>query len=262
MSKEIISDELLRKAVARAIEIESSMYERKFALEKEHSFSGKYAEQMKGLLAELDETKECSESKITDYSVKKISTRVKILLIAAIVMLMGSMTVLAVEPLREKVYELIEIIFADHTYVSFKEMSQEIQDQNGNASSQNEKANINNYPLKLDKVPEGYTLHSEDDLYEESGVYDYIQIFHNEDEKSILYEQIDINEIDLYSLVVSSDGTAAEEITICGEKAYVLTDEVQRNSVLYPKSDFIFLISGQEDVDSLVECLKSLFEEE
>ena len=383
MSKESISDELLRKAVVRAIEMESSICKKKFDWEKEHSFSEKYVEQMKGLLTEMDETKDSSDEKIASYQVKKKSTRVKIFLIAAIVMLMGSVTVLAVEPLRGIVYRFIETIFPNHTYVYFEEMEEHINSENKDMDydsyprklqmipkgyqlfdetdlydeaglfqfiqlyendqgdlfvykqmaideidlqslgvtsdgtsaeeiavcgeiaylltderdyhtilyprdsflymiggyddievlveclesvfieidTKEDKIDSDSYPLKLEKVPEGYILHIEDDLYEESGVYDYMQIFHNEDEKSILYEQIDINELDLYSLVVSSDGTPAEEIAVCGEKAYVLTDEVQRNTVLYPRNDFLYLISGQEDVEILIQSLESIFKE-
>ena len=249
MSKEIISDELLRKAVARAIEIESSMYERKFALEKEHSFSGKYAEQMKGLLAELDETKECAETKIADYSVKKMSTRVKILLIAAIVMLLGTLTVTA-EPVREFIYQLKETIFPDNTEVSFEELTKKFEEKGRGITSQKFEVH------ELKNVPEKYTLEYEEAIPEMCFYFaEYVDV----DNQTIRYQQHAVEHIDTWS--ITSDGTKAENIAVNGNRGYLLTDEDGYHFILYPYEGYVYSISGYNDVDELVALLELVFEE-
>lgn len=248
MSKDIISDELLRKAVARAIEIESAMYERKFALEKEHSFSGKYAEQMKGLLVELDETKECSESKITDYSVKKISTRVKILLIAAIVMLLGALTVTA-EPMREFIYQLKETIFPDNTEVNFEELGNRMSEEETTVTPETFVCR------KPNKVPENYKLNYEE--YVEI-MCDYTVSWINQDEQALIYQQVAVGYFDTWS--ISADGNKAKTIGVNGEIAYLLVDKNDFYTILYPCEGYVYALSGLEEVDVLVEILESTFE--
>lgn len=250
MSKDILPDDLLKEALRKAQEIKTAAYDKEIAQEEEHVFSKEYREKMEKLLEEFENKQESKEEKKV-YSIKKKNLKLKILLIAAIVMLMGSMTVMAVEPLREAFYQLIEQIFPDHTYISFETIEDQI-------NKQNMEVDLNKYPLKLERVPKGYTINKEEDWLE-FGFYEYMQIFQNTEGKNLIYKQILIEEIDIRSLVVTSDGTAAEEILICGESAYLLTDEMTYHTIIYPKDGFIYVLGGYDEVKVLIECLESIF---
>ena len=245
MSKEIISDELLRKAVARAIEIESAMYERKFALEKEHSFSGKYAEQMKGLLAELDEKNENTGMNFEAYHVSKKSVRIKILLIAAIVMLVGTVTVMA-DPVRSKISQFVEIVFDNHSDVGFTQ-------------PEDVEVDLSEYPKELKGIPEGYMLKSEDNALETSDTYYYLQIYENQNGHQIMFQQKLAESLVDNSWSITSDGTPAEEIKINGIEALILKDEVNYYSIIFQKDGFAYLIGGSESKEILIHCIRKTF---
>ena len=101
MNKMIFPKELLKDAVIKASEIEAAYYEWETIEQGEHRFSRKYKKKM-------DELRTPESIRISH---SKISMKVKIVLIAAIIMLMGSMTVFAVSPLREKVTTFFEELF-------------------------------------------------------------------------------------------------------------------------------------------------------
>ena len=114
MGDKRISDEILKQAVEKAREIETSIFEKRFKDTDKHSFSEKYLERMQ--ILKMGKREE-NNSKIANYSVKKRSTKVKILLIAAIVMLLGALTVTA-EPVQEFIFQIKEKLFLDHTDIS------------------------------------------------------------------------------------------------------------------------------------------------
>lgn len=245
MSKEIISDELLKKAVARAIEIESAMYERKFALEKEHSFSGKYAEQMKELLAQLDEKNENTGVNFEEYHVSNKSVRIKILLIAAIVMLVGTVTVMA-DPVRSKISQFVETVFDNHSDVGFTQ-------------PEDVEADLSEYPKELKGIPEGYMLKSEDNALETSDTYYYLQIYENQNGHQIMFQQMLAESLVDNGWSITSDGTPAEEIKINGIEALILKDEVNYYSIIFQKDGFAYLIGGSESKEILTHCIRETF---
>jgi len=85
MGENRIPDDIFKQAVEKAREIETSIFEKRFKDTDKHSFSEKYLERMQILKMRKSEE---NDAKIVNYSVKKKSTKVKILLIAAIVILL------------------------------------------------------------------------------------------------------------------------------------------------------------------------------
>ena len=164
---------------------------------------------------------------------------------------MGSMTVLAVEPLREKVYQFVEHLFSDHTYIEFKKNEEE-------EDSQIRTFNPDDYPRKPKWIPEGYSLSFEDDVPE---VFSFAQVYWNGD-KQIVYEQIAMEYSDGWGM--TSDGTPAEEIMIGDRKAYMLTDEGGYHNIILEEDGFAYCVGGNVnvDVEILVKCFESVFEEE
>lgn len=181
MSKIILTDELLKEAAAKAMKIECAVLEKCAAQEEEHEFSKEHERRIRELVRG-----NCGKAKVkpAKYRSNGMSLRIRIAFVAVVVMMMGSMTVLAVEPLREKVYQMIERIFSDHTEVSFEEIEQEIR-------AGAVEADMENYPRRLKKVPEGYTLFSEEDVMKnpELELPIFSQGFINSKDQNLWYSQ-------------------------------------------------------------------------
>ena len=101
MNKMIFPNELLIEAVTRAREIETEYYEWEIEEQDFHRFSRKYQRKIN----------ELRNAKVVHHISQKRSLRFKVALVAVIVMLMGSMTILAVSPRSEKMSNFIEELF-------------------------------------------------------------------------------------------------------------------------------------------------------
>lgn len=251
MSKDILPDDLLKEALKKAQGMKTAAYDKEIAQEEEHVFSKEYREKMEKLLEEFENKQEDKEEK-KNYVVKKKNLKLRILLIAAIVMLMGSMTVLAVEPLREIMYQFVEKLFSDHTHVSFEEINSEI-------DSERVEIDIQDYPQKVNKVPKGYKLVIEEDSLKDFGLYQFMQIYQDSKGNNLVYQQNAIFEMDENSLSITSDGTEAESISVCNERAFLLTDEEEYRTIIYAKDGFLYMLGGYEKRDELIESLESVF---
>ena len=84
MGENRIPDDIFKRAIEKAREIETSVFEKRCKDVEAHTFSKKYLDRMQ--ILKMGKCEE-NNSKIANYSVKNKSTKVKILLIAAIVML-------------------------------------------------------------------------------------------------------------------------------------------------------------------------------
>jgi hypothetical protein len=110
-----------------------------------------------------------------------------------------SMTVFAIEPIREGIYQLIERCFSDHTDISFEKVQSEIKGQ---------EEEIKEFkPQKLEYVPEGYVLENEEKLDGE-----YFCNYIDKKERYFNYSQTNISKFELVS--ITSDGTRAEKIKV------------------------------------------------
>lgn len=251
MSKSILTDELLKEAAAKAMKIECAVYEKCAAREEEHEFSREHERRIRELVRE-----NCGKikTKPARHRSNRMSLRIRIALVAVVVMMMGSMTVLAVEPLREKVYQMIERIFSDHAEVSFKEIEQEIK-----AGAM--EADMRNYPRRLKRVPEGYTLFSEDDIMEnpEIEIPDFTQIFSNSKNQNLSFMQVLTEN---YNVSITSDGMPAKRIKVGDNEAYLFTDKSNYHGIILQKEGFVYTIGGYDDVEVLIDCLESVFEDD
>ena len=246
MGENRIPDDIFKQAVEKAREIETSIFEKRFKDTDKHSFSEKYLERMQ--ILKIGE-RAANDSKIENYFVKKKSTKVKILLIAAIVMLLGTLTVTA-EPVKEFIYQLKETIFPDNTEVSFEELGNRMGEEEAIVTPETFVCR------KPKKVPDNYKI-----VYEEyvEVMCDYTVSWINQDEQALIYQQVAVGYFDTWS--ITSDGNKAETIGVNGEVAYWLVDENNCNTILYPYEGYVYALSGFEEVNVLVEILQSTFEE-
>ncbi len=243
MSKSILTDELLKEAAAKAMKIECAVYEKCAAREEEHEFSREHERRIRELVRE-----NCGKikTKPARHRSNRMSLRIRIALVAVVVMMMGSMTVLAVEPLREKVYQMIERIFSDHTDVSFEEIGKELDEQKTEITSENFVVR------KLTKVPAQYKLEKD----EKSDIYfEYYANYVDEQGRALNYHQQAIEYVDIWTL--TSNGERAKRIVVNGENAYLLTDTDGWKIILYLKNGYLYKLGGYEETNKLIEILES-----
>lgn len=237
----LLTEELLTEAVELACKTEDSLYE-KTVLDIPHRFSAKYRKEIKKLLVY---EKEKQKNPSIDKSVKihhHVKPKKRYLLIAAIIMLMASMTAMAVEPIREKVIQMIEKCFSDHTEVTFEGLEGRL--------AEEQKLPEEFIVQKLTYVPERYTF---DDESVDEEFYDYTCTYLNEEGYTLVYSQMAVKYFDAS---ITSDGSPAVPVTVKGKEAYCLKDEYGCNTVLYINDGYVYLLSGDETVQTLIDIFE------
>lgn len=234
MLRKELPENLLEEAVEKACETESAVFNQMAENAKKHRFSRRFQRNIRKQIKQLEQLEEAEQTYyppqkevdgIITYPRKRRSLRprVRVALIAIIIMLMGSMTVFAVEPIREKVYEIVERLFSDHTDVSFEEIEDGQGIETVEESEEERTFNPADFPKKLKWVPEGFELDSEDiDI----DVYSCYQWYSNQ-KKGEKCRQIDYSQSAIDNsggMAVTSDGTPAEDITVMGETGKLIED--------------------------------------
>ena len=252
-----ISDELLREAVKQACEREGAYYE-EFTKDAEHHFSIRHRIRMRRLYRKMKRKK--AEEPVDRYKVytypmteddddrrQFVSTRVprlrpRLFLIVVLLMVGMSMTVFAIEPIREGIYQLIERCFSDHTDISFEKVQSEIKGQ---------EEEIKEFkPQKLEYVPEGYVLENEET---DETFLMYSADYVNEEDYSLFYEQ---TAIQFLTPSISSNGKRMEKIDVKNKYGYWIEDTGGWNHLIYVNDGYVYYLSGHENIDNLISILE------
>lgn len=257
MSKKISSEDILREAILELCELENAAYDNMAKEEEEHIFSEKFEKEMEELIEAGAKGSIDKDADIIKYPVRnwlrKKSWMYKIALFAAIIFMTGSVTVMAVAPIREKVYKVVEKLFPDHADLTFEEIGEEQEE----GDFEDRTFDPADYPKKPSWVPEGYKLIQEE---VNPQVFDVMQTYVNTKGQDLAYDQTVIE----YSggIGITSDGTPAEEVEVCGERGYYYKDEYGYHIIIFLKDGFCYFMGGYEDKEILIKCLESVFEEE
>lgn len=251
-----ISDELLREAVKQACEREGTYYE-EFTKDAKHHFSIRHQIRMRRLYRKMMRKK--AEESVDRYRVytypitetdnrrQFASTRLprlrpRFLLIVILLMISMSMTVFAIEPIREGIYQLIEKCFSDHTDISFEKVQSEIKGQ---------EEEIKEFkPQKLEYVPEGYVLENEETDEE---IYYYSMCFVDKKDTPLYYIQMGI---EYFDFTVSSNGERIEKVDVKNKQGYWVKDTDGWNKLLYVKDGYVYMLSGHENIENLISILE------
>lgn len=252
-----ISDELLREAVKQACEREGAYYE-EFTKDAKHHFSIRHRIRMRRLYRKMMRKK--AEEPVDRYRVytypmtedvddrrQFVSTRVprlrpRLFLIVVLLMVGMSMTVFAIEPIREGIYQLIERCFSDHTDISFEKVQSEIKGQ---------EEEIKEFkPQKLEYVPEGYVLENEET---DEAFLMYSADYVNVEDYSLFYEQ---TAIQFFNPTISSNGERMEKIDVKNKQGYWIKDTGGWNHLIYVNDGYVYYLSGHENIDNLISILE------
>lgn len=196
---------------------------------EKHTFSKKFQRKMKRVIRKADQT---AASYIP-------MVRWKAVLITVLAVLLSiSITVMAVEPLREGFFRMIRSVFSYHTELSFETESM---------VSEVEK---DFQVFQLEYLPKGFILTEETDLSEAEF---YVSLYEAENSQSFTFTQTSLEQANLN---IGSKDDEYEEFIINNMNAYYNEDQVNNNLVLY-NDEYVITISGNIPKEELINIAKS-----
>ena len=241
---DMISEEMMKAAVSEAFQIENEIYDEWLKDVPEHEFSEDYYDKMKKLTGISLNPDMNEEKKQTSRRIPRLKLRY--LLIAALLAALTCGTVMAVEPLREKVMQIIERRFSDHTDVTFEQIK-------GRMEKEKE---VPDEFIKVEPayVPEGYVLESS---LEDATQYWYTNAYINGEKKGFFYSQTAVKD---YDVSITSDGSKAEIVQINGNEGYLFHDEYGDYTLLYVQDGSVYSLAGTVEPKTLIDIMKKTFE--
>lgn len=228
---DIFTEDLLEQAVK--IACEKDYVNEVSGISKDvHTFSEEFEVKMKELIA---------PSKVQKAK-RKLKKRHYLLVAILVVFMIAGTTALAVDEIREQIFEYFESLFSDHTDVYFESKEDEIK-----TTLPREEI------MKPEYIPEGFQM--EEEIYDEK-VGRYMQIWIDKRGYSLTYTQAIKDYWNDGSF--TSEGKPAEQIEVLGDKAYCISDEKGVNSILYERDGYIFETGGLLSEVELTRILESL----
>jgi hypothetical protein len=227
-----MTEELLKETIQEICESELSILEEMMKEEPNIVPSPEFEQRMEDLINERYGYRDIKDSFGED---RKLHFRTRYLLVAILLLILGTSTVFAIEPLRERLQQFFYTVFPDNIF---------IQDESGK-NEENKKVEWK----KPSYVPKGYT---EYDVVKDEVSYYYNITWINEDENVINYIQT------LPNISITADGETPEDILIGNKKAKMIIDENENRSIFYEEDGMIYIISGEISKEELIKIMKSI----
>lgn len=229
-----MTDEQLKRAVKMACEEEIKDMEESVNSKGLHKFSQHFCRRMK----ELMNTHFKYEKSERLQTGKRKHLKLRYALITVLLLVLCTSSVVAVEPIREKMKDLIYTVFLNYIEIENEETSV---DADGEI--------IWKEPTE---IPEGYEKAQEekDDLLGQCFI-----TWTNEEGNVLTYIQGDADSV---TLALSSDGEKPEEITIDGKKAQYAIDENGSASLFFEDGNIIYAIQGRAEKEELIKMAESI----
>lgn len=241
---DMISEKMMKIAVSEAFQMENKIYDEWIKDVPDHEFSEEYYDKMKKLTGK-NLNRNVNKEKQTSQRIPRVKLRY--LLIAALLAALTCGTVMAVEPLREKVMQIIERRFSDHTDVTFEQVKDRME---------KEKKMPDEF-VKVEPayVPEGYALESTD---VDEDLYWYSEVYSNKEGVSFIFAQKPVE--DFQNVSITSDGSKAEIVSINGKEGYLLQDEYGDCTLLFVQDGNVYMLAGTVEPETLIDIMKKTFE--
>lgn len=236
MKNDILTDELLECAAQKACE-----YDEDFLSDiEQHEFSPEFNYKMEVLIK--------GNEPLQYYGTKKI--KIRILLIAALLLVVSLRVVMAKETVEEKnstcqvqvlrgEVNMIVKLYDDHADIELD-------------LPENYKGNPKFEYMKPTYIPKGYKFNKEDNTF--SGNYHISYI--NQKEQALHYSQIVWEKFGYPAY--SADGIPVRGLNIDGYPAYWIPNSNGYNILLYVREGYIFDVGGRMEVEELIRVIESL----
>lgn len=270
MKNMILPEDLFREAVIKACEKENDLYDRMIEREPEPEPSGAFRERIMTLYEnrkdrETDAAGNSGDSGNPGHSghpghpagkISRMSLRVKLILVAVIVMCMGTMTVAGIDRMHERTYKMFEVSYPDHTDITFGEVEGSTEDiEAGDGIRTYDPAD---FLKRIMWIPDGFQIDAESVEPESCWL---TQGFIYTDPQGKWY-QIDYEQTAAANsggTAFTSDGSPGKEIDIGDDRGYLYRDEGGYRTIVMEKDGIIYTIGGNLEADILVRCLESAF---
>lgn len=233
-------DELLQKIIPIACYEECCQLEQAMLLEGEHTFSKNFEKKMKILL------KKQKRSKKQQANLQR-RTRLKprYLLVAILLFILSSITVLACEPIRESLRHMIYTIYDEYILLEKEEKNEADTLKENNVSH-------SIVLLRPTYIPDGYEL--EEELIDKKSIS---LLWVDSSDHILAYEQMYMDGNRVY---LSSDGKEPASIHIGDIDGKLIMEEDGMHTIFYEKNNYLFVLSGTLPADELIQILTSIEE--
>lgn len=229
-------EELLQIVIPEVCYEEICEIEEQMLKEGKHVFSEEFEKNMESVF-------KGKKSIVNDITATKIKTKLKFkyLLVAILLFILSSITVMAYEPARHALKEFFFTIYDEYLVI----FSQNIEKEENLESKEK-------IFLKPTYVPDEYELI--DESFDET--LKYISLIWVDTEGTTLYYEQ--TSLDMGGVVLSSDGNEPINIMIGDMEGKLVAEEDGTNTVFYEKEDFLFIASGCIGDEELIQMLLSI----
>ncbi len=235
-------DALLQRAVPNACFEECCEIEEKMLKDGEHVFSKEFEDNMNSA---FKRKKKNAESKGISKRGKR--PKFRYLLVAVLLLVLGSVTVVAYEPAREKLITFMMSIHEEYILIEIEE----------NDKKESEDKSLEREPVEYlipSYVPESYELI--DEYFD--GDAEYLSLaWENAARYSLSYDQISLQHGNMY---ISSDGDIPLAIKIGEYDGKLIEQENGLKTIFYEHEGFLYAVSGTMEESELMKMILSLEE--
>lgn len=226
-------EELLQIVIPEVCYEEICEIEEQMLKEGKHVFSEEFEKNMESVFKE----KKSISNDVTAIK-RKTKPKFKYLLVAILLFILSSITVLAYEPARHALKDFFFTIYNE--YIIF------------NSENNNDKNHTEMIILKPSYIPDRYELIDEH-LSITNKSYSLMWI--SEIEEVLLYQQMTT---DSGHIILTSDGSVPQDIKIGKYDGKITTEEGGITSIFYENQGCLYTISGVLEKEELVNILLSI----
>ncbi len=226
-------EELLQIVIPEVCYEEICEIEEQMLKEGKHVFSEEFERNMESVF-------KGKKSILNEVTAKKRKTKPKFkyLLVAILLFILSSITVLAYEPARQALKDFFFTIYNE--YIIVEPLTEE----------KNDVDDVIFY--RPEYVPDMYKL--EHEVIDES-IKEFALLWMNEDGDVLLYQQTTLQNS---RLIISSDGDRPIDIKIGEYDGKIIVEEDGLKTLFYENNGWIFLISGVLEENELIQIMMSI----
>ena len=226
-------EELLQIVIPEVCYEEICEIEEQMLKEGKHVFSEEFEKNMESVFKE----KKSISNDVTAIK-RKTKPKFKYLLVAILLFILSSITVLAYEPARHALKDFFFTIYNE--YIIF------------NSENNNDKNHTEMIILKPSYIPDRYELI---DKHLSITNKSYSLMWISEIEEVLLYQQMTT---DSGHIILTSDGSVPQDIKIGKYDGKITTEEGGITSIFYENQGCLYTISGVLEKEELVNILLSI----
>lgn len=236
-------DALIKKAVPLMWYDELAAIEKRMAEESPHVFSKEYEKKKQKILNGCRHHKKVEPAvEVADRKPHWTGRRPKLryLLVAVLLLILSATTVLAYEPLKVLLEEIVYTVFPSHVSID------EIED----GKNQNESAAF--VAKRPTEVPEGYKLVMED--VDEAMNMCYL-VWENDKRERITYYQYNPENV---GFSVTADGEPPVDVKVGNTTAKMVVDEDKFRTIIYEEGGLIYSLTSKLNKRQMIKILESV----